>query len=106
MKVKLTMKQREEIFFKLDIVSCEDDLLRDYEVTHAEVMELKNKFNDNKKGIRAVEFDSEYADMIIGELENCEEIAEANIEHGDTGYIGYLRMIRNAMKKINKERAV
>ena len=95
--VKLSKLQAEEIAYKLTIVRDETDLLESYELTAEEIDEL----------IGAVppvggvfQFASKYEDVLVGELENCLEIAQDNLDNGDMSYLSYIRSIRNAINKI------
>lgn len=98
MKVSFTKYQLDEIAFKLGVIVEEPGLQNSYDLTVVEADDLLHLFSNAKPGV--VEFDEKYADVLIGELENCIDIASDNLSSGDDAQRGRLRSWKNAIAKI------
>lgn len=102
MKLSLTELQWGEVCHKLSILTDEPDLQDSYDLDQRESDVIYELFYAAPliKGRRVVEFDDDYIDLLIGEIENTMEIASANIEDcGDDGWRG----IRSSLGRLKKE---
>lgn len=98
MQVKLTKMQIGEITHKLRIIADEEDMQESYEISSEEAERLHSLFYSSPAGF--VDVPDEWADMLVSELENCIDIADANIDAGDNDWRNYKRQIRSAIKAI------
>lgn len=93
MKLSLTKLQWDECCHKLVILCDEPDLQESYEINQFEADEVHHMFDDALlvRGRYEVDFDDKYIEVLIGELQNCIDIATDNIfSCGDNDWRGYM----------------
>lgn len=98
-RVKLSKLQADELAHKMTIVRDEADLLESYEVSDDQVQALLDAI-PAAGGVLVV--DKQFEDLMVGELENAIEIAEANLECGELGNLSRIGSLRGAIRKIEE----
>ena len=100
MKLPFTALQAGEIAHKACIVRDEPDLLESYELTHGQASALAAAFLAAQHG-GDVDVLPEWVDVIVGEIDNSIEIAQANQEVDGPGtHLAYIKSMRSLQAKV------
>lgn len=109
MKISLTQDQLEEIAYKLEMLTTNDDLQADYGITKREAEDLHASLImcPERQGLRCWEFSKKYACLVISEIEDAililNDCAFAANDHNEKKQSASIKALVKQLGKITEQ---